>query len=61
MIRIFRIVFTILLALTVTDATAWAQRNRANVRNSSRTSVSRQKSTSVRSNRDIDVNRRTER
>lgn len=60
MTRILRFSVALLLAVLATDGVAFAQRNKSNVRSSSRTSVSHSKSTSVNSRRDVDVNRRTD-
>jgi hypothetical protein len=60
--RILQLSIAILLAVLATDGVAFAQRNKSNVRSSSRTSVSHSKSTNVNRNvnRDVDVNRRTD-
>ena len=60
MIRTLRIALLILLALNFAEVTTLAQRNKANVRSSSRTSVSRNRDVNVNSRRDVDVNRRTD-
>ncbi len=55
MTRIFRFSITILLALLITDITAFAQRKKANARSSARTSVSN-KNTNVNRNRNVNRN-----
>ncbi|MGH9722786.1 MAG: hypothetical protein ACRD8O_21470 [Bryobacteraceae bacterium] len=55
MTRIFRFSITIILALLITDITAFAQRKGAHARSSSRTSVSN-KNTNVNRNRNVNRN-----
>lgn len=61
MTRLLRLSSAIVLAVLIAATGAFAERNKSNVRSSSRTSVSHSKSTNVNRNvnRDVDVNRRT--